>query len=60
MLIGIPYWIGALILAAVIVVVLVAMEARKPWRDEMGNDVDGDITSVSTPSPKTIRAVPAE
>ena len=42
-LIGIPYWIGALILAAVIVVVLVAMEARKLWRDEMGNDVDGNI-----------------
>ena len=59
-LIGIPYWIGALVVAAVIVVILAAMEAMKPWRDEMGNDVDGDMKGASAASPKNIRAVPAE
>jgi len=59
-LIGIPYWIGALVLAAVIIVVLVAMEAWKPWRDELGNDVDGDSKSARPSSPAKIRAVAAE
>ena len=45
-LIGVPYWMGALVLAAVIVVILVALEAWTPWRDEMGNDVDGDVTPI--------------
>ena len=59
-LIGIPYWIGALMLAAVIVVILVALEAKTPWRDEMGNDVDGEMKGASAASPRNIRAVPAE
>jgi hypothetical protein len=42
-LLGTPYWIGALCLAAVLVVVLVALERWRPWRDEMGRDVDGDF-----------------
>ena len=42
-LIGVPYWIGALVLAAVIVVILVVLEARLPWQHDMGNDVDGDL-----------------
>jgi len=42
-LIGVPYWAGALVLAAALVVVLVALEKWKPWRDEMGGDVDGDL-----------------
>lgn len=58
-LIGIPYWTGALMLAVVLVLILVAMEAWKPWRGEMGDDVDGDIAATSTPS-QNIRAVPAE
>ena len=58
-LIGIPYWTGALMLAVVLVLVLVAMEAWKPWRGEMGHDVDGNIAATSTPS-QNIRAVPAE
>ena len=40
---GIPYWQGALILAAVLVVVLIAMERMTNWRDELGKDVDGDL-----------------
>jgi uncharacterized membrane protein YkvI len=59
-LIGVPYWIGALVLAAVIVVILVALETWRPWRDEMGNDVDGNVISPAAASPRTIHAVPAE
>jgi hypothetical protein len=59
-LFGVPYWIGALVLAAVLVVVLVALEAWKPWRDEMGHDVDGDIPSATAAAPGNIHAVPAE
>jgi uncharacterized protein len=59
-LIGVPYWIGALVLAAVIVVILAALEARTPWRNEMGNDVDGDCKSARGSSPTNIRTVPAE
>ena len=59
-LIGVPYWIGALVLAAVIVVILVALEAWRPWRSEMGNDVDGDVTPTRASSPANIRPVPAE
>ncbi len=56
-LIGIPYWIGALVLAAVIVLILVALEAWKPWRDEMGRDVDGDLPAPVSPA---VRTQPAE
>jgi hypothetical protein len=59
-LIGIPYWMGALVLAAVIVVILVALEAWTPWRNEMGNDVDGNVRPTAAASPGTIHAVPAE
>src|ERR1035437_601021 len=38
---GIPYWQGALALAAAIVVILVLMEKARPWRDDLGSDVDG-------------------
>ena len=47
---GIPYWVGALILAAVIVVILVALESWRPWRPELGNDSDGDIASAPAAS----------
>jgi hypothetical protein len=48
-LVGIPYWVGALCLAAVLVVVLVALERWRPWRDEMGRDVDGDFAEQVRP-----------
>jgi hypothetical protein len=41
---GIPYWQGALALAAVIVVVLALIERARPWRDELGANVDGDVS----------------
>jgi hypothetical protein len=57
-LVGIPYWTGALALAAIIVAVLVALERARPWRDELGNDVDGDLAPPSRTPRATI--VPAE
>src|SRR5215510_2815576 len=48
-LIGVPYWMGALVLAAVIVVILVVLEKQLPWQDEMGNDVDGDLAASTSP-----------
>jgi hypothetical protein len=42
-LLGMPYWIGALIFAAALVVILVMLEKWRPWRAELGNDVDGDF-----------------
>lgn len=58
-LFGIPYWAGALGLAAILVLVLVALEAWRPWRDDMGSDVDGDLAPAKRTS-SHIRAVPAE
>jgi uncharacterized membrane protein YedE/YeeE len=40
---GIPYWILALVLAAILVLVLLGLEVWRPWRKEMGEDVDGDF-----------------
>ncbi|MBS0246085.1 MAG: YeeE/YedE family protein [Proteobacteria bacterium] len=58
-LMGIPYWAGALGLAAVVALVLVGLETWRPWRDDLGKDVDGDLASAS-PAPSHIRTVPAE
>jgi uncharacterized protein len=58
-LFGISYWLGALLLAIVIVIVLFALEAWRPWRDDLGKDVDGDLP----PTAKALRgahAIPAE
>ena len=59
-LIGVPYWMGALILAAVLVVVLFVLEAWRPWRAEMGKDVDGDFQSSGERPRTTVRVQPAE
>ena len=56
-LVGVPYWIGALVLAGVIGVMLVGLEEWSPWHGELGNDVDGDLPAA--PSPR-MRAQPAE
>jgi hypothetical protein len=58
-LIGIPYWTGALALAALCVVVLVVLERLFPSRDELGRDVDGDLAPRGRESPK-LRVVAAE
>ena len=59
-LFGIPYWMGALALAALVVVILIALEAWKPWRSEMGKDVDGDLPPSPSQSSTPVRAQPAE
>lgn len=38
---GIPYWQGAIGLAAIIVAILIFMERARPWHDEVGPDNDG-------------------
>jgi uncharacterized protein len=59
-LVGVPYWIGALVLVALIIVVLAALETRSPWTSELGNDVDGDLPGVPTPAKRPLHARPAE
>ena len=58
-LIAIPYWQGALALAAVLVITLVALEKWRPWRAEIGRDVDGDL-GPGGPKAHDVRIVPAE
>lgn len=55
---GIPYWQGALALAVVIIVVLALMERARPWRDDLGSDVNGDFAE-KAPQPRSSLA-PAE
>jgi hypothetical protein len=40
---GIPYWAAALALAVVLVGALFWLETWRPWRGEMGSDVNGDF-----------------
>jgi uncharacterized membrane protein YedE/YeeE len=40
-LLGVPFWVGALVLAALLVGLLVVLERLTPWRGEVGDDVDG-------------------
>ncbi len=41
--IGIPYWQGALALAAVLAVILILLERWRPWRADLGQDCDGSF-----------------
>lgn len=38
---GVPFWLLAVIAAAVLVAILVLLERRCPWREEAGADYDG-------------------
>lgn len=40
---NVPYWAGALVFAAVLVLVLAGLERAQSWRNELGKDLDGDI-----------------
>ncbi len=42
-LIGIPYWQGALALAALLAVILILLERWRPWRVDLGQDCDGSF-----------------
>jgi uncharacterized membrane protein YedE/YeeE len=57
-IVGIPYWAGALVLAVVLAVVLVALERRFPWKAELGRDVDGDIDSTAIRERQQLKTAP--
>lgn len=59
-LIDVPYWMGALALAVVIVFILAALEIWRPWHTEMGRDSDGDLAPSAAERPTPIRIAPAE
>lgn len=59
-LVGVAYWIAALVLAGIIVIILVGLEMWSPWRGELGNDVDGDLPAVPPPGKARMDAQPAE
>jgi hypothetical protein len=58
-LFGVPYWQGAIALAIVIAAVLFLMERWRPWRDDLGADVDGNRGS-ETAAETRKRMAPAE
>jgi hypothetical protein len=57
---GVAYWQGALALAAALVVILILLEMWRPWRDEIGRDVDGDLGEPRPAQRDAAHAVPAE
>jgi hypothetical protein len=59
-LVGISYWIAALVLAGIIVVILVGLETWSPWHGELGNDVDGDLLATPPQGKTRMHAQPAE
>lgn len=59
-LVGISYWIAALVLAGVIVVILLGLEMWSPWHSELGYDVDGDLLAAPAPGKTRMHAQPAE
>jgi hypothetical protein len=54
---GIPYWQGAVGLAALLIVALVLMERARSWRKDLGSDVDGNMPTTPKASH---RLAPAE
>lgn len=59
-LVGVPYWLGALILAAVLIVALAALEWWRPWQADLGRDVDGDLAAESPRPEHQTSMAPAE
>ena len=56
---GLPYWALASIVAAVLVLLLVAIERWRPWRREIGPDLDGLQPDNESQRRGTSRAVEA-
>jgi uncharacterized protein len=42
-LLGVPFWVAAVAVAAALTPILTVLEAKRPWRGEIGRDVDGVI-----------------
>ena len=59
-IVAIPYWVGALGFATILVVILVLLERWRPWRDELGRDVDGNFGESKSRQLPTGRIAPAE
>jgi hypothetical protein len=59
-LIAAPYWAGALVFAALLVALVMVLEKWRPWRGELGADVDGDFGAPRPDPHKQTSAVPAE
>lgn len=59
-LFDIPYWAGALGLAAVLALVLLGLEAWRPWRSEIGPNADGDLGAQVDKGAGAARPLPAE
>lgn len=57
---GIPYWMLAAGLATAIVVGLIALERWRPWRADLGADVDGDFGPRESAAETAGRLKPAE
>jgi uncharacterized membrane protein YedE/YeeE len=57
-MLGIPYWAGALGLAAICIAILMVLERMFPSGRELGADVDGDLPPQERHEPP-VRAVPA-
>ncbi len=55
---GIPYWFGAVLLALVCVALVLLLEYARPWREELGENYDGDLPA-KTAAP-ALRQQPAE
>lgn len=51
-LLGLPFWLVALGLAAVLAAFLVMLERMTSWRDEIGADVDGMMPAKDAPQPR--------
>lgn len=48
-ILGVPFWLLALGVAATLVGALWALEKWRPWNDELGPDVDGDFNGPTGP-----------
>lgn len=59
-LVGIPYWVGALAFAAILVIALWGLERWRPWRQELGRDVDGNFGPSDMSRPPAARMAPLQ
>lgn len=60
---GVPFWLAALVAAALMVVAMILLERWRPWKGEMGADFDGDLSGSADKMPGGFgkgHAVPAE
>ena len=57
---GLPYWQLAVGLSVVLVLALVALERWRPWRTDLGADVDGDFGPRAEARASTAHLKPAE